>query len=182
MPDTTAKRCAADAATTTVELGFRSLVAADIASLHAHAIARPKYPLLIDIAGPETCLSLAELKEELSDYGRTWVWHRGQEVVGFLRLFDIQEGLALANLDLRVFEDQAPPHALLSQGLITAARKAKVTRLQTLVFVEDLTHLARLEALGFEREGVLKQHFFHDGCYRDLAVLGRVWPERDANG
>lgn len=69
------------------------------------------------------------------------------------------------------------------QGLMTEALKViiehgfssmQLHRIEALVGTRNLPSLRLMERLSFEKEGVLKQHYFIDGIYEDSAIFGKL--------
>ncbi|MGA2916639.1 MAG: GNAT family protein [Sedimentisphaerales bacterium] len=142
-------------------------------------------PFFVDIAGPELLISFRDFSEYCRQDAALWISAQGKTIEGFFLLSDIQPGLALANLDIVYFSGFPRRGSVKAVVLATALRKAcrqtRVTRLQLLALAREREKLALATVLGFQREGILRQHFFYKGVYHDLIMLARMERERYAS-
>jgi RimJ/RimL family protein N-acetyltransferase len=134
-------------------------------------------PLLVDIDGPDAADTAGEFHAVCTAAGTTLLLlHCAGRIRGYLVQRQFDPKASLATVDFDVFDDDAD--ACAERSLADAVALLQYTqglaRLQMFVLAHDARQLARAEALGFRREGVLRRQFRHDGENRDLVVLGRL--------
>jgi RimJ/RimL family protein N-acetyltransferase len=164
---------------------FRPAGSKEIRDLFKQYLSSSYEPFFVDISGPELLMNFRDFKEYCRQDAALWISAQDETIEGFFLLFDIQPGLALANLDIVYFSvfprAGSVKVAALSTALQKACRRTRVTRLQLLALAREKEKLALAAALGFRREGILRQHFFHKGGYHDLIVLARTERGRHAS-
>jgi hypothetical protein len=164
---------------------FRPAGSKEIRNLFKQYLSSSYEPFFVDISGPELLMNFRDFNEYCRQDAALWISAQGETIEGFFLLFDIQPGLALANLDVVYFSGFPRPGSLKAATLSIALQKAcflsRVTRLQLLALACEKEKLALAAALGFQREGILQQHFFHKGGYHDLIVLANMERGRHAS-
>lgn len=70
--------------------------------------------------------------------------------------------------------------ALLRAGIELADNWLNLRRLELEVYTDNESAIRLYERLGFEREGMLRQHAFRDGHYVDSYVMARLRPSGSA--
>ena len=159
---------------------FCAARAADIRQLHSLYSTLPS-PFFVDISGPTPGLSLPAFTTYCKNEAALYVQHSALgtqhsalSVRAFFLLCYIQPELEMANLDFAFFDDnwQDNPadRSAFSAALKQAFFRKGISRVQVLLLTAQTAKIAFVEALGFKREGVLREHFYHDGKYRDLFV------------
>ena len=66
--------------------------------------------------------------------------------------------------------------ALMEAAIDLADKWLNLTRLELEVYSDNDAAIRLYERFGFEREGVLRQHAFRDGCYVDSIMMARLRP------
>lgn len=164
---------------------FQPAGAKEIRKLFKQYLSPTYEPFLVDISGPELLMNFRDFSEHCRQDAALWISAQNETIEGFFLLFDIQPGLALANLDIVYFSGfprrGSAKVAALAATLRKACRRTRVTRLQLLALAREKEKLALAAALGFRQEGILRQHFFHKGGYHDLIVLARMERGRHAS-
>lgn len=163
-------------------LSFAEPTAEDLAALFRWYLQPSEQPFFLDIAGPEPRMTCADFAEYCREDAALWMILRDGQVAGFVLLFDIQPALQLANLDMgwlsSIPEPGSAEAAELDEALRLACTSTRVSRLGMLALPTQRKKIALCESLGFREEGVLREHFFHKGKYRDLVMLARLEPQR----
>jgi RimJ/RimL family protein N-acetyltransferase len=163
-------------------LSFAEAATKDLRRLFRQYLQPSADPFFLDISGPEPRMTYEGFVEYCREDAAAWVILRNGQMTGFVLLFDIQPGLELANLDMGWFSNipvpGSPEAGELHEALRLASRKAEVSRLQLLALPFQEKKIALCESLGFRREGMLREHFFHRGKYHDLVMLARLEPQR----
>jgi len=136
-------------------------------------------PFFTSLAEATTHLQAASFEEYCCRPDRAlWVMQRGDRLTGFVLLQDMDATNRSANVDVGFFEAPfavgAQDAALLDGALRQASAKHGLTRLQIVVLDDQSAKLALVESLGFQKEGVLRGHFFWQGTQRDLICLARL--------
>lgn len=151
-----------------------------IRQLRRRCAARSR-PLLVDIDGPDAAATAGEFHAVCTAAGTTLLLlHCAGRIGGYLVQRQVDPVTSLATVDFDVFLADADAGAgrdaerALANAVATLQHAQGLARLQMFVLATDARQLARAEALGFRREGVLRRQFHHDGSNRDLVVLGRL--------
>lgn len=164
---------------------FQPAGAKEIRNLFKQYLSSSYEPFFVDISGPELLMNFRDFSDYCRQDAALWVSAQDETIEGFFLLFDIQPGLALANLDIGYFSGFPRPGSLkvatLSTALQKTCRQIRVTRLQLLALAHEKEKLALAAALGFQREGILQRHFFYKGGYHDIVVLARMERGRNAS-
>jgi RimJ/RimL family protein N-acetyltransferase len=157
---------------------FRPAGAKEIRILFKQYLNHCYEPFFVDISGPQLLMNFRDFSKYCRQDAALWVLVQDETIKAFFLLFDIQEELALADLDVVYFSGFPRAGSSETAALVTALRKAcrqtRVTRLQLLALACERKKLGLAAALGFRREGVLRQHFFHKGEYHDLIAMARM--------
>ncbi len=133
---------------------------------------RPE-PVFVDIYDP---LPFPTLKQFISYFSGDKFWIRGRpsSPVAYLALHDSQREHALANLDFMFFDGYPRPDstpARVFQDFVgRCIADCGLTRVQTFVLASSTAKIDLLESFGFRKEGVLREHFFHNSRLHDVAV------------
>ncbi len=149
---------------------------ADLILLHnLHRRGDPRGPFLMDIYEPLPFATRASFLDFISENARAYVIKKGSSVKTFLIFHDFQEENRLANLDVTCLDGAPVRGSCEIERLGAVVRKYllrhRLTRLQSFILSKDEKRANLLKALGFREEGVLREHFFHEGSLRDIKVL-----------
>jgi len=141
-------------------------------------------PIFIDVFRPIPCPSLRHFIRYF-DPGQRPLWTLGpaDSPSAYFALHHIQREHGLANLDFAFFTGCPAPGSVQAgrfwQAVCSAAHQWGLTRLQSFVLAVSAEKIRLLESVGCRREGLLREHCFHDGRLHDLAVHGYLAGERD---
>jgi hypothetical protein len=135
-------------------------------------------PIFIDIFKPTPYQTSEQFLHYFSPEKRP-VWVSGQpgSPSAYFALHYIQRQHDLANLDFAFFSGYPSPgfeaaHFFWNSVRIRAAERG-LTRLQSFVIASSMEKIRLLESFGFHKEGVLREHYFHDGKLHD--VVAYAW-------
>jgi RimJ/RimL family protein N-acetyltransferase len=163
-------------------LAIAKPTARDLRSLFQRYLQASTEPFFLDIAGPELSMPLPTFVAYCREDAAMWLLRRENEVAGFFLLFDIQPGLALANLDFGWFSPLPAPRSTESENLNAALHevccRTGVSRVQLLALPQQEAKVALFRSWGFQAEGLLREHFWHMGKRHDLILLARLEPSR----
>jgi len=104
---------------------------------------------------------------------------QGGEAVGLVGLYDIDWVARTARSGLMVdpqHQDAGVGTQAYSMLIDYAENSLGLRRLWAMIVVGNEASLRLHDRLGFEREGVLRQHWFVDGALADVNVVGRCTP------
>ena len=136
-------------------------------------------PFLVGVAGPFTTFNRDSFIDYCSRAAQLWVTSDG---TGLILLTHIQYTMHVADLDFQF--RTLPAAGAATQRLLPALRglcgAIGITKTQTFSLAGDSPRLALCEALGMRREGVLKEHFYHDRTHHDLICSGWLRDPRPA--
>lgn len=155
-------------------LTLRSVESEDHAFVHRHWNA-PEIRRGINEQRP---YSREDVAEALSTDGRVnFLACDGDEPVGFVWLFRVDEISARGEIGYWVTPDEwgsgyATEAARLAIRYATEERGLR--KLLARVFEDNDASMRVLEKLGFEAEGVLRDHYLIDGRYVDAHLYGRL--------
>ncbi len=165
--------------TASANVCLRPATAADVKALYRLYVQPGERPFFVDFAEATEAFSQAQFKTYCSRDNRTlWILTESEQLAGFFLFLDIQPECELADVDIGFLSAvPAPEPAIVSRladVLRLASRHQGLTRLQLAVSATDPEKLALAEALGFQREGVLRQQLFRNGGLLDLVMLARM--------
>ena len=148
-------------------------------NLYRHYARTSSYPFFVDISGPPPRMSFAQFVEYCTEDGATLsVFMNGDKIGGFVLISDIQLPMELANLDFYFFGASpaldSPEAHMLKTTLARILNIHALTRLQMLVLEMENSKIELLKWMGFEVEGLLREHFFFRGAHHNLVVLSRT--------
>lgn len=145
---------------------------------------RPE-PIFIDIYEPTPFPSLAKFKTYFAvDKRPLWVLGPPESPVAYFALHDFQAEHDLANVEFVFFAGYPAPGSKEARAFWKFFRKCLadygLTRIQSFVLPSSADKIRLIESLGFRKEGVLREHFFHDGKLHDIVAYAWMAEERHA--
>jgi len=149
----------------------------DLENFYCRFLTARAEPIFIDIFRPMPCPSLHQFKDYFATDKRP-LWTQGPpaEAQGYFALHHLQTEHALAHLDFCFFAGCPQPGSAQATQFWEAVRHRLpewgLTRLQSFMLASSTDKILLLDSLGFRREGLLREHYFHDGRLHDLAVQG----------
>ncbi len=163
---------------------FRRAGRRDVAALHEWHVRAQGAPFFLDVAGPEGRYNYRDFAERCRKDASLWVAYRENNLAGFFLLTEIYPSLELANLHMGFFVEcplsDSSAAADLSAALQEACRQTGVSRLQLLLFPWETEKRALVEGIGFRQEGLLRDHFYHEGKRHDLLFM--AWMDTQRHG
>ncbi len=166
-----------------MKLTFSLAAYGDLIQLHEFYLQPRRHPFFVDISGPPPAMLAEEFRSYCSQNdAQVLLCQSGNEILGCAHFRDKQTGLELANFDA-FFLDYPKPgskeNSRFKRAFVAACKKQKLSRVQLLALSEETEKIACIEALGFKREGVLREHFYYAPKYHDLVMLGWTSPDRE---
>jgi len=151
----------------------------DLESFYCRFLVARAEPVFIDIFRPMPCPSLQQFKDYFAaDKRPLWTLGPPAEARGYFALHHLQTEHALAHLDFYFFNGCPGPGSAQAMQFWEAVRlrlaEWRLTRLQSFMLASSTEKILLLDSLGFHSEGLLREHYFHDGRLHDLAVQGWV--------
>lgn len=148
----------------------------DLEAFYRRYCSEKNFPYFTDISGPDLIEDFQDFKEELTnDAWSTSIHDEEQNLVGHLIFTDIQEELSLSNIDLFVFRECKNAFEIISKylnfNLVSILKELKISRVQAMICADDFEKKSLFFDYGFKSEGILKEHFWHNGIFHDLEVL-----------
>lgn len=155
----------------------------DFPALYRQFLIPRAQPVFIDIYDP---LPFPTLKQFVRYFTGDMFWISGKlpSPAAYFVLHDFQREHDLANLDFMFFDGCPKPgsrHAHRFQDFIgKRIADCKLTRVQTFVLASCTDKIDLLETFGFQKEGVLREHYFYNGRLHDIAV--HAWMSEGRRG
>lgn len=104
------------------------------------------------------------------------------DIVGYLQIRQIEAIHRSASIGLRIGDAanrrQGYGREALELGIAYCWRQLNLTRLALTVYAHNAPALALYEAIGFEREGLLRRALFIDGGWIDVVPMALLHPDR----
>ena len=155
--------------------GFIPLLKSDLPAFYRHFLVVRPEPVFIDIFKPTPYQTLTQFMDYFAFNKRPlWVLGKPESPIAYFGLHYFQREHDLANLDFVFFSGYPDPGSEAVRLLWDAVRQSLVdrglTRLQSFVLASSTDKILLLESLGFRREGVLREHYFHNGEFHDVIV------------
>lgn len=160
-------------------LSFRQVQTGDWALLFRAYQQAQETPFFTAFADDTVHLCATSFVEYCCCKGRElWVIQREDRPIGFVLLLDVDATNQSANMDVVFFETTVPcgsqEVAVVGDLLRQACDKHGLTRLQVVALETNAARLALVQALGFQKEGVLREQFHWQGAPCDLIFLARL--------
>ncbi len=132
-------------------------------------------PVFVDIFKPITYHTATQFVESFSAATRPlWVMGGVEAPTAYFCLHSQLRQHDLANLDFGYFTgcpDPGSEEAVRFWRYVRErAAERNVTRIQSFVVAGSMEKICLLESLGFHQEGLLREHYFHNGRLHDLVV------------
>ena len=165
--------------------GFVPVSDAAAASLYRQFLILRAEPVFVDIFKPIAYHTEAQFVEYFSAAIRPlWVMRKLEVPTAYFCLHSLLHQHNIANLDFAYF-DGYPAHdsevaIRFSNYVRDRAAELNVTRLQSFVIAGSTEKIRLLESFGFHQEGVLREHYFHNGRLHDLVV--HAWMAESRRG
>jgi len=161
----------AEPPSTALASAFHLATTTEVEAAFAWYLEPRRSPFVVGVAGPFTTFNRDSFIDYCTRAAQLWVSADGSALI---LLTHIQYSMHVADLD---FQFRAYPAAgAATQHLLQALRllcgTIGVTKTQTFSLAGDMQRLALCEALGMRREGVLKEHFYHERTHQDLICSG----------
>jgi hypothetical protein len=163
--------------------GFIALLKSDLPSFYKHFLVVRPEPVFIDIFKPTPYQTLGQFTDYFSlDKRPLWVLGKPESPQAYFGLHYFQREHDLANLDFVFFSGYPDPGSEEAQLLWDTVRQCLVdrglTRLQSFVLASSIDKILLLESWGFHQEGILREHYFHNGEFHDVIVHAWIAEER----
>ena len=143
-------------------------------------------PFFTDICGPDPMMGEEDFWEYCSsEDSASWIITKknSQQILGSVHLIDIQPELSLANVDFFIFRETPDAVTTLQQVLLeieaTLLKQYKISRVQAMIRENDTVKTDLLASAGYNKEGVLREQFFHRGTYWNLHIYAKICEERN---
>lgn len=154
---------------------FTPLRKSDLHVFHRCFWAIRAEPIFIDIYEPTVFFDLAKFMSFFAvDKRPIWVLGTPAAPLAYFTLHDFQLEHDLANLDFVFFEGYPAPGSELALAFWEFVRQCLadrgLTRVQSFVLPGSKDKISLIESLGFRKEGVLREHYFHNGKLHDVVV------------
>lgn len=161
----------------TVAVGgrFASLRQQDYAAFYRLFQVLRAEPIFIDIYEPTVFPNYARFTEYFAEEKRP-IRIMGPVVApkAYYVLHDLQREHDLANLDFAFFEGYPTPGSAEALSFWASVRRcladSGLTRVQSFVLSGSEDKLRLIESLGFHQEGILREHYFHNGKLHDVII------------
>lgn len=132
-------------------------------------------PIFIDIYEPSPFPTLSRFTDYFAIGKRPmWVMGAPRSPQAYFILHDFQREHDLANLDFAFFTGLPAPGSEEARGFWEYARRCiadrGLTRIQSFVLSGSTEKIRLLESFGFHKEGILREHYFHNGELHDVVV------------
>jgi|GEM_PF-2126725 len=164
------------------QLAFHYVRKNDLIKLYeTFQLSRPE-PVFVDIYAPTLFQTPEEFVDYFSDDMGLWTLGPVSAPSAYFALHDFQLEHDLANLDFTFFCQYpavgSEKACLFWEYVQACAAKSGLTRLQSFMLVSSVEKIALIESFGFRKEGILREHYFHDGRLHDVAVHAWMTEER----
>lgn len=162
---------------------FAPLQEGDLAVFHRQFLRVRTEPLFIDIFKPIPYQSVAQFAEYFSAGKRPlWLMGRPESPAAYFGLHYMLHQHDLANLDFVYFSSYPSPGSEAAYSFWRYVRSCMVerglTRVQSFVIDSSVEKIRLLESFGFRQEGLLREHYFHNGKLHDIMVHAWMAEER----
>ena len=140
---------------------------------------------------PKTAAEVSKWLEDMQKSSRNFAFAvrpiEGDKLIGYLEIDGIQWTHGTGGMGLGIGDPadrgQGYGYEAGQMGLRLAFHELNLHRITVTVFEYNTHSLALCEKLGFQREGVYREHLQHDGRRYDTILLGllrREWEARQA--
>jgi len=175
----TVLRCEDDAG------GFALVSDAAAAALYRQLQILRAEPVFVDIYKPVTYHTEAQFVEYFSAATRPlWVMGGLEVPSAYFCLHSQLRQHDIANLDFGYFNGYPDPGSEDTVRFWSYIRdrvaERNVTRIQSFVIAGSTEKICLLESIGFHQEGLLREHYFHNGRLHDLVV--HAWMAEGRHG
>jgi len=163
--------------------GFVPLQEGDLAAFYRQFLRVRAEPVFIDIFKPIPYQSAAQFAQYFSVGKRPlWMMGRPESPAAYFGLHYMLSQHDLANLDFVYFSAYPSPGSEAAQSFWRYVRSRLVerglTRVQSFVIDSSVEKIRLLESFGFRQEGLLREHYFHNGKMHDVVVHAWMAEER----
>ena len=163
--------------------GFAPLQEGDLAAFYRQFLRVRAEPLFIDIFKPIPYQSATQFAEYFAvDKRPLWLMGRPASPTAYFGLHYMLRQHDLANLDFTYFSAYPSPGSEAAQSFWRYVHGCIVerglTRVQSFVIDSSVEKTRLLESFGFRKEGVLREHYFHNGKLHDVMVHAWMADER----
>lgn len=163
--------------------GFVPLIGDNLTIFSRQFLMRRPEPVFIDIFRPVQCQRPEQTMEYFSpDKRPIWIKGRVEAPSVYFTLHHIQQKDDLANLDFIFFSGYPDPEHDDARSfwrmVLNCAANRSITRIQSFVIASSVEKIRLLEAFGFRKEGILREHYFHDGKLNDVVIHAWLASER----
>lgn len=163
--------------------GFVPLQEGDLATFYRQFLRVRAEPVFIDIFKPIPYQSVAQFAEYFSVEKRPlWMMGQPESPTAYFGLHYMLRQHDLANLDFAYFAAYPSPGSEAAHSFWRYVRSCMVerglTRVQSFVIDSSVEKIRLLESFGFRKEGLLREHYFHNGKMHDVMVHAWMAEER----
>jgi hypothetical protein len=154
---------------------FVPLQEGDLAVFYRQFLRVRAEPVFIDIFKPIPYQSAAQFAEYFSAGKRPlWMMGRPESPTAYFGLHYMLRQHDLANLDFMYFSAYPSPGSEAATSFWNYVRSCMaargLTRVQSFVIDGSVEKIRLLESFGFRKEGLLREHYFHNGKMHDVMV------------
>lgn len=165
----------ADAYNANGQKGFAPLREDDLPAFSRQLLMLRPEPVFMDIFKPLPYQTSAQFMDYFSAGKRPlWVMGRPESPSAYFALHHMQRPHDLANLDFVYFFRYPSPGSATAHYFWNYVRnrlgERGLTRIQSFVIGSSVEKIRLLESFGFRQEGVLREHYFHNGELHDIVV------------
>ena len=155
--------------------GFMAVSDAAAAALYRRFLILRGEPVFVDIFKPIPYHTAAQFTEYFSAVTRPlWVMGAPEAPSAYFCLHYLLRQHDMGNLDFAYFDGCPGPGSEAAVHFWNDVRyrsaELGLTRMQCFVIDTSIEKMRLLESFGFRREGVLREHYFHNGALHDLIV------------
>ena len=163
--------------------GFVPLQEGDIADFYRQFSRARREPAFMGMFKPVQYQSATQFAEYFTVGSRPlWVLGRPESPTAYFCLHAMLSQHDLANLDFAYFSAYPNPGSEAAGAfwkyLLSCMRVRGLTRVQSFVIDTCTEKIQLLESLGFRNEGLLREHYYHNGRMHDVVVLAWMAEER----
>jgi hypothetical protein len=164
---------------------FAPMREGDLAAFYRQFLRVRAEPVFIDIFKPIPYQSAAQFAEYFAVEKRPlWMMGRPKSPTAYFGLHYMLHQHDLANLDFVYFSAYPSPGSDAAHSFWRYVRGCMVerglTRVQSFVIESSVEKIRLLESFGFRQEGLLREHYFHNGKMHDIVV--HAWMAEGRHG